>query len=316
MAVRQTADEAFNERYDGGVAPKRENSDTNRRLNGRSRSSRDVTRNARTETRRSSMPGAPKNEEFVSSKRDIATDFNASYAKRGIQPSYLANDNEPQKQPYRQPEQITRSEQRAQETQAAANAAAKRPRKTYKRRKALRKKLGAGAVIAKVRVTSVNAWVWGWGIWAWLLFQVPFALASLFFFALTEYVHQLYVDLSTTTNDEGLIEIVVEGALAGLVTVAERVLQLIESWTGIDVGFIAPANFASLTYLVVLAIGWFGLLLIYFQYKMALLNPLGGERGGTKLGLFLLAMIGYAVPIANLFPWFIFWTMAVWKSPK
>lgn len=95
-------------------------------------------------------------------------------------------------------------------------------------------------------------------------------------------------------------------------TLAEAVSYLI----GFDITAINPTNFFLITYVVILGFAIFKLLAIYLIYKLALLRPLSGQGGGLKMGAVLLAVVGYFIPILNLFPWFIPWTVAVWMRPK
>lgn len=318
MAAPKSVDQEFSERYDRVGANNRSSSDTRRRTADRNTNRADRTRNVRTTTRRSTMPGAPKNERFTSGKRDIATEFNESYARQGIQPSYVTTKEEsaPKRKRYEQPEQIDRSQQAMEERREAAPAPPEKPKKTYKRRKNIRKKLGPKSAFAKARVTSVNIWVWSWGLYVWFFFQLPIAILSLVALSITEYVHRLMNDLETTTNEEGLIERVVEGVVIGTMTVFQKASQLLREWVGIDLSVFSPDSLAFATMMIVLAIGWTMLFLTYFMYKASLLSPVLGKGGGLKIGLLLLAVVGYATPIANIFPWFIFWTMAVWRHPK
>ncbi len=58
------------------------------------------------------------------------------------------------------------------------------------------------------------------------------------------------------------------------------------------------------------------ILVIYFFYKFLGLEPLGGEGSGFKYGTLIIVIIGYLIPLVNLFPWFYVWTFAVWLKPK
>lgn len=275
----------------------------------------DSTRNASIQTRSTNADRKLKQSQpLVTGQSDIATQFNASYAKQGIQPhnnlDTQAGEASP-RQLYTQPEQITRSEAGQQK-----RGLIKKGAKTLTYRRRLKKRGMVKRGFAKARVTGINAWVWSWGLWSWGLFQLPLAILSVVFMALTETIYQLYLDLETQTNDEGLIEQVVEGAVIGTMSILEKISNLLSTALGFDLSDLNPANFFMLTYLVVLLFGWFTLMLIYFQYKIAFLHPTSGKGSSVKLGMLILAIVGYAIPILNIFPWFIFWTMSVWWYPK
>ena len=105
---------------------------------------------------------------------------------------------------------------------------------------------------------------------------------------------------------------IVVGPLAGLIGYANDLSKL----AGFDLTAFHTANLFGLTLLVLFIYGLVVLFIIYFLYKLARLNPLSGNGGGGKQGFMLLAMIGYSLPILNLFPLFIFWTLTVMKNPK
>ncbi|MCB9810744.1 MAG: hypothetical protein H6779_02855 [Candidatus Nomurabacteria bacterium] len=69
-------------------------------------------------------------------------------------------------------------------------------------------------------------------------------------------------------------------------------------------------------YFIVLAIGAGTISTIYIQYTLARVRPLAGSHSSLKYGTLLLAMVGYAVPLLNLFPWIGFWIAAIWKYPR
>ncbi|MEM9336744.1 MAG: hypothetical protein AAGA35_02740 [Patescibacteria group bacterium] len=69
-------------------------------------------------------------------------------------------------------------------------------------------------------------------------------------------------------------------------------------------------------YLAVLAIGWITLAIASFMYKIAGFEPLGGTHATLKYVTFLCAMTMYALPLANIFPWFILFTLIVWWYPR
>lgn len=55
---------------------------------------------------------------------------------------------------------------------------------------------------------------------------------------------------------------------------------------------------------------------VAFQSLLVGLRPLSGSGTTLKVSAVLVALIGYFVPIANLFPWFVFWVIAIWRHPR
>jgi hypothetical protein len=70
------------------------------------------------------------------------------------------------------------------------------------------------------------------------------------------------------------------------------------------------------TYLILFAIALIIIFTMYTAYKLMGLEPLGGKGSGLKYGAFLLTIIGYSLPLLNMFPWFMVWAGAVWLKPK
>lgn len=272
-------------------------------------------RRVQTETQTpSTMPGAPSNQAFKSSIRDTATDFNASYAKQGLQPSSI---DDPKNNPYQPIKQVSRSDEATRREEIHYYNSKLRsvlPKRTKLAKGGIAAKL-AGRSLSKVRVTSVNTGIWSWGIFSWLIFQLPFALLSIVFLGLAGLVDSL--TSSTQTNKSGdFVGFIAKGVAYGFSTLKKAVAATVNLITGFDINLLNPENFFMLTYMVVFFFGMFTLLLIYIIYKLAFLHPLSGRGAGMKKGFLLLAIIGYSVPILNLIPWFIFWTMAVWWRPR
>ena len=100
------------------------------------------------------------------------------------------------------------------------------------------------------------------------------------------------------------------------VGVFEKLADAISFLIGFDITALNPTNFFLVTYLLILGYGVLVLLAIYLIYKVRFLKPLSGRGAGLKIGMLLLAMVGYSIPLLNLFPWFFPWTAAVWRRPK
>lgn len=148
----------------------------------------------------------------------------------------------------------------------------------------------------QARATRVNASILSWVIWSYPA-QLVFALLGL-------------IVLSLASGTEGV-------ANSNLIfkTVADVANSVIKFVTGFGVSD-AMFGMYMVTYVVVLALGIITLISIYLQYTLSLLKPFSGEKSGLKLGIFLLAIAGYSLPIANLFPWAILFMAVVWKYPR
>ncbi len=236
--------------------------------------------------------------------------FTAQYAKAGV--GKAANDNS--YKPPRQPE--------ARDAGAVYEPAVRsiaRPNK-LKIKKELKSRSLVKKTKAHIRAANTNIGIWSWGTYSWAFFQLPFALLSLAFFGLAGAVDYLTKLIETARAENKLIDI----AGAGVEVIGSGLSflnYLITSVTGYNLGNIItnltdPLNYFLVTYAILLAYGLFTLIAIYLIYTIRFLKPLSGKGGGLKMGMFLLALIGYSVPILNLFPWFFPWTFAVLWKPK
>ena len=173
--------------------------------------------------------------------------------------------------------------------------------------------------VRRAKATGTTIGIWSWGFFVWLWFQVPFAVISIAFMALTQAIYVVYTNITVASANDGLLVTAAKYVGNILATGISNVLQivnfLLNKFLGFDLNSLNPANFFMMTHLTVMIIGWTTLFTAAFVYKLSGSNPIFG-KGLSKAGTFLLAMICYAIPIMNLFPWFFIWTLAVMKNPK
>ena len=249
---------------------------------------RHQTRNVRT----SSMPGTPLNQE-ARTRATIDEKFLADYQSKGIQPHSITDKPTPQKP---QTPSVTRNE-----TVEYTNI----PRETQsvQQRTDVQKSSLANKSFYRVRATSINIGILAAGISSWLAFQIPFALLNISSLGLAGAIDFVNQAVQVGESSNFLLR------LAG--SVWNSAVQFVA-----DIGTFFPNTIFQITFIIIFAYGIFQLLIMYFLYTMARLNPIFGEGGGLKFGMFLLAFIGYSLPILNLFPWFLVWAVAVWLYPK
>lgn len=173
---------------------------------------------------------------------------------------------------------------------------------------------------AKVKVTRLNIAILSTGFSAWLVFQLPMAILSAVMFG-TALAIDSFFELLKTNPDDGLITASLKGAfdlfMSGINKLSSVLSDISSHLFGVDIlAFFDPQTYFFITYAVLMGFFLIQLLIIYMLYLMARLNPLDGEGAGLKTGMLQLALIGYSIPILNIVPWFIFWTIAVWKYPK
>jgi hypothetical protein len=254
--------------------------------------------------RTSSMPGAPLNQDGRT-RATIDEEFLADYQTKGIQPQSVID--RPQAPPDTPP--ATRNEvveytniSQTNVTRVQQGTESEKPSKAKKN-------------ISRIRATSVNLGIMSWGLFSWMVFQLPFAVLSLVLLGIAGAVETV-ARSATPNSDDGFFITAGKKVLTVVGDVLSFAIKTVSEIIKLDLSVLNPNTFFMITYFILFAYGVFMLLIMYLIYKIALLNPLFGEGGGFKFGMFLLTFIGYALPFFNLFPWFLVWAAAVWKYPK
>jgi hypothetical protein len=290
----------------------------------------------------------------MASPLPLDKDFNAAYARRGLQPSVggieqtrnarveyktdptlrrggidkeplplaqTVQDNQPRRRESATDSFFDNDSAVAPTTNFQPRNAATISNRAGKRGRNIRTGLSIKTSTAKLRGRSTTLTIWAWAFPSWIFVQLLFALISFLMFALAVAISGFTSALSAPPDkdDDYIVsagKIALNTVFQGAAAAAKFINDYVLSFFGIDLTMFDPANLFLLTYLVVFAFGMLVLLAIYFIYKFAFLNPLSGEGGGMKIGALLLAIVGYSVPVLNLFPWFLPWTLAVMKNPK
>lgn len=170
-------------------------------------------------------------------------------------------------------------------------------RSTMDAKKALTKALPGGAKILALRASITN---FSWASWVWAAAQVPFALFALLAFGFA-------AGWESLSNGSGFI-----GAIIGAVTSAlDAVVSLLTGYSFDDLTsvFIVINS-------VVWLIGLGTMLGMGFVYMFSGVHCVFGKGAGIKIGCIILALVGYFIPLLNIFPWAIFWAIAVIMNPE
>jgi hypothetical protein len=187
-------------------------------------------------------------------------------------------------------------------------------RRSLNPKKALLKKLPGGFAEGELKAVADKAFVTeaSWMIvpaagMVWFTLQLPFALMSLVFLGVAS-----------------ALESVKQAANSNIVTgavwyIGEKIFNSInavsEALFGFDFTSLSPDSFFMLTHGLVMLIGWATLFIMGLVYLFMGISPVFGKGSGAKIATLLLACIGYAIPVLNLFPWFGAWALAVWWYP-
>jgi len=178
-----------------------------------------------------------------------------------------------------------------------------------------KKKVSTGKMLlARVRVTTANTWIGSWAMFWYLTFQLPLAVVSAAGLGMAYAVNSYINSIKESSIVAGWVVSGLE-KLADVVygSVSEALKAITKLLFGIDFDpmllFITP-------FALIFLLGLFQLILTWFVYSAMRINSLSGRAGGIKGLMFVLAGVGYAIPILNLFPLIFLWMIVVWIHPK
>jgi hypothetical protein len=211
-----------------------------------------------------------------------------------------------------QPQGLSKSNPRREATSDSAYSENKQINKSVNQRRKLRqdtkltnhkKSVAIARKLAiKARVSAVNITIFSWSITAWVGVQLPLALLSL-----------------AALGAAGIAQSIISSVpfLGSVLQTLNSVVAKGGSLLGLDIDLAAGAQGAVMALnMIVFAMGIIFLLIMVFQYTFSRLKPLSGQAAGLKIGVFVIAIAGYFIPIANLFPWAVIYAAVVWKYPK
>lgn len=193
-----------------------------------------------------------------------------------------------------------------------------RARKTYNRlnkRPALSvKRIKSVAKQGKAVGTFASICAWGFSVY---VLQFKAALILLIAIGLGGILSEV-LSYFTSDDDAGFFESAFYGVVSfvgdSLVSILSNLLRVF--------GIVIPdpadtiEGLLGIFLFLPFIIGVGTLLAMSIQYSVTLHNAFGGQKAGLKLMCFVLALIGYFIPILNLLPWFFPWAWVVMRHPK
>lgn len=164
-----------------------------------------------------------------------------------------------------------------------------------------------GAIVDKAFVTDATIMIVPTAGTVWFSLQLPLAIVSLVFMGISS---------ALAAAEETIKGNAITGTLW---RIGEAIVSTINDASialfGFDFNSLSPTTFFILTDGVVMLIGWFTLLIIGFVYLIFGISPILGKGSGAKISALIAALVFYALPVFNLFPWFGLWVIAVWFYP-
>lgn len=235
--------------------------------------------------------------------------FNASYAKRGINVPKNEKSSDNSIRNVSVTSQQIKSPTRSNNYQTKNKFDSKSS--TIEKYSLLSHNLKA----AKSRVKKVNIFIRSFGFYTWLFPQIILALLNLTALSIA-FAIETAAEANKVKAGDAVLNKIFKTVGNAVIDVGKIVTDTALSVAGINLSSLDPINIYFITTIILFVFGLSTLLGMYFVYKINNLSPLGGSGGGSKMGTFIIALVGYTIPILNLFPWFYLWTIAVQRHPK
>jgi hypothetical protein len=260
----------------------------------------------------------------------IDSDFNDSYAQQGLQPSVGGAQVQYKKQLKNTAStQINRSQKQtaniaarqqqtaAQDIKAGAGNRGPGTRSVPRisKKSSLKKVVSPKGAKKFVKGSAVAYRNLAIGLWLWFFLQLPVALLSIVLFGATYAVADaIPAMIRGVTGD-----FVYAGITFVLNTLSAPVNAIARAVFGTDLGGLTENTLSGAfiaAHFIIYIIGLATLIICAFLYLLSNIRCLSGKGAGGKMITFIVAFVGYALPLFNIFPWFIFWVIAVWRYPK
>jgi hypothetical protein len=234
----------------------------------------------------------------------IDEQFNDSYQDRGIQPTYKTQRTESPK-PSQIPTQVRNVER---EYQRRSHTPARSPSVRGKTAPKLVPQKVALETAIRAKATTVSLANLSWSLTLWATIQLPIAIINAVFLGIMMAVDELKAQVTQNKLGE-MVWNFGEKVVNPIADAAKFVLN-------VDIEALDPAIVFFVTNLVVFLCGIATLLILGIIYQLAFVNTLFGKGSHVKVAAFIAALVGYMLPILNIFPWFLFWVLAIWRYPK
>lgn len=223
--------------------------------------------------------------------------FNEEYARAGVQPFNVVVDRRRDRVAQKTEAAQAEEQLALQQMQAYEQSeAAKQTQTTTQSAKIPTQESTGNSAATKLVSRSLFIWMMGWHWWQWTTVQLVIGLLSVMFFGLAYGLQSTWL---------GRVVSGVAGAI-----------NSVTSLVGLDFSRFSPENMFWILYLFLLGMMWLSLFATVVVYMCVQNKALSGNGAGLKYGTLGLAIIGYAVPIANLFPWIVFYVLLMARYPK
>lgn len=151
----------------------------------------------------------------------------------------------------------------------------------------------------KAKSTRIAWQQLSWNIPYWLTIQLPLAMICVMAFGLTG-----VVEAATST----WVGRIVGSVIGGVASVLE--------YAGINVSSFNPTNLFLILLFALAGLSLLVFLITTLVYMIYQLNPLSGKGLAFKYAAVIIVIIGYSMPLLNLFPWILLYIFVVWRYPR
>jgi len=226
--------------------------------------------------------------------------FNETYAKAGIQTPLNRADRT-------QKASVTYGQAAQAKTKSLVRNSSAYGIKQLKKQTKVTKLIG----LQRLKVTTANTWIGGWAVFWYLSFQLPLAVISAAGLGILYAVYAI-VDtfVGETVVGTAVFFIFGEDSFAAI---GSKVVSVALKVFGIEFD---PILLFMVPFTLVFLLGLVQLILSWFIYTTLGIKSLSGKAAGIKGIMFMIAGIGYAIPVLNMFPLIFLWMVVVWIHPK
>lgn len=142
---------------------------------------------------------------------------------------------------------------------------------------------------------STFFWMCGWHTWQWLSFQLTLSITAIAFL--------------------GAATVLQSSWWGQIISRIFSAANAVTSAVGVDFSLLSPMNMFFALHFILLGLLWLSILATICIYIIFQHKALSGKATGLKYGAVLIALIGSALPIANLIPWIFIYIFVMKRYP-
>jgi hypothetical protein len=171
---------------------------------------------------------------------------------------------------------------------------------------------------SEIKSARVSVQILMFGMWMYI-FQLILAIASIVFLSFAYMVSEGIDIILRNTVGDGIVYRGISVVISAFSNAAQAASHILSRIVGVDIlamGYDTLMGLFVALGLIIFLIGLTILLVGSVMYLFSGINCFTGRATVGKICGILAILVGYLLPFFNLFPWFIFWVLIVWRYPK